>query len=135
MNVPRFWRTEKTRYGLIGETCRACGKPIFPPRDVCPHCTEAGQDPRSFSGKGEVYSFSTVYEAPAGYTEYQPYTVALIKLEEGPLVSAQLTDVDNEEVQVGMPVEMVTRKIREQGENGMIVYGYKFRPALETVAA
>jgi len=29
-----------------------------------------------------------------------------------------------------MPVEMVTRKIREEGENGMIVYGYKFRPVL-----
>jgi uncharacterized OB-fold protein len=130
MNVPRFWRTEKTRYGLIGETCRACGKPIFPPRDVCPHCTEAGQDQRAFSGKGEVYSFSTVYDAPAGYAEYAPYTVALVKLEEGPLVTAQLTDVDREEVQVGLPVEMVTRKIREQGENGMIVYGYKFRPAV-----
>ena len=30
---------------------------------------------------------------------------------------------------VGMPVEMVTRKIRDDGdERGMIVYGYKFRP-------
>jgi len=28
-----------------------------------------------------------------------------------------------------MPVEMVTRKIREFGEEGVIVYGYKFRPA------
>lgn len=35
MNAARFWREEKTRYGLIGETCRACGEPIFPPRDIC----------------------------------------------------------------------------------------------------
>jgi uncharacterized OB-fold protein len=27
-----------------------------------------------------------------------------------------------------MPVEMVTRKLRTDGEEGMIVYGYKFRP-------
>jgi len=80
-----------------------------------------------------VYSFSTVYDAPAGYIEYQPYTVALIKLDEGPLVTAQLTDVDNEDVHIGMPVEMVTRKIKEEGENGLIVYGYKFRPLLEEV--
>ena len=135
MNAARFWRNEKTRYGLIGETCRACGEPIFPPRDVCPHCTDVGQDPRQFCGKGEVYSFSTLYDAPAGYTAYQPYTVALVKLEEGPLVTAQLTDVDNSEVRIGMPVEMVTRKVREEGENGIILYGYKFRPALETVTA
>jgi uncharacterized OB-fold protein len=80
-----------------------------------------------------VYSFSTVYDAPEGYTEYQPYTLALVKLDEGPLVTAQLTDVDAEDVHVGMPVEMVTRRIREEGENGMIVYGYKFRPVLEEV--
>jgi hypothetical protein len=31
-----------------------------------------------------------------------------------------------------MPVEMVTRKLREEGEDGLIVYGYKFRkPLLE----
>ncbi len=51
MNVPRYWRTEKTRYGLIGETCRVCGKAIFPPRDVCPHCTEAGQDVHPFAAR------------------------------------------------------------------------------------
>jgi uncharacterized OB-fold protein len=130
MNVARFWRTEKARYGLVGEVCRVCHKPIFPPRDVCPHCTEPGQDVHQFSGKGQVYSFSTLYEAPAGYTEYQPYTVALVKLDEGPLVTAQLTDVDSDQVQIGMPVEMVTRKLREEGENGLVVYGYKFRPVL-----
>jgi hypothetical protein len=26
---------------------------------------------------------------------------------------------------------MVTRKLRTDGERGMIVYGYKFRPVLE----
>ena len=66
--------------------------------------------------------------APEGYGDYVPYAVALVKLEEGPLVTAQLTDVAPHEVKIGMPVEMVTRKIREFGEDGVIVYGYKFRP-------
>jgi len=31
-----------------------------------------------------------------------------------------------------MPVEMVTRKIRNDGdERGIIVYGYKFRPVMK----
>jgi uncharacterized OB-fold protein len=59
--------------------------------------------------------------------------VALVKLEEGPLVTAQLTDVDTSEVEIGMPVEMVTRKIRTQGDEGLIIYGYKFRPQMATV--
>jgi uncharacterized OB-fold protein len=45
------------------------------------------------------------------------------------MVTAQLTDVDNNAVEIGMPVEMVTRKMRNDGdERGLIVYGYKFRP-------
>ena len=64
----------------------------------------------------------------AGFEQYAPYTVALVKLEKGPLLTAQQTDVDPEEVSIGMPVEMVTRKLRTDGEEGMIVYGYKFRP-------
>ncbi|MBC7254994.1 MAG: hypothetical protein H5T66_02655, partial [Chloroflexi bacterium] len=53
----------------------------------------------------------------------------------GPLVTAQLTDVFPDEVSIGMPVEMVTRKLREEGEEGLITYGYKFRPLLQAVEA
>jgi hypothetical protein len=46
------------------------------------------------------------------------------------MVTAQLTDLGEQPVAIGMPVEMVTRKLRQDGERGMLVYGYKFRPAL-----
>ena len=82
------------------------------------------------SGRGEVYSFSTMYTVPGGYEDQKPYTIALIQLEEGPMVTAQLTDVDAQAVHIGMRVEMVTRKLREEGSEGQIIYGYKFRPLL-----
>ena len=41
-----------------------------------------------------------------------------------------MVDAKPEEIHIGMPVEMVTRKLRSDGEEGMIVYGYKFRPAV-----
>lgn len=81
-------------------------------------------------GSGEVYSFSTMYNAPQGYEEQQPYTIALIKLDDGPMVTAQLTDVATDQVKIGLRVEMVTRKLREEGAEGQIIYGYKFRPEL-----
>ena len=105
----------------------------FPPRDVCPNCGDEAKDLYTFSGKGEVYSYTTIYEAPTGYDTSAPYTVALVKLDEGPMITAQLTDVDQDAVQIGMPVEMVTRKMRDDGdERGMIVYGYKFRTSRNT---
>ncbi|MCS6825228.1 MAG: Zn-ribbon domain-containing OB-fold protein [Caldilinea sp.] len=86
--------------------------------------------PAKLNGRGEVYSFTTMYSVPRGYEDQKPYTIALIKLDEGPMVTAQLTDVDPQEVKIGMRVEMVTRKLREEGEEGQIIYGYKFRPLL-----
>lgn len=131
MEIPRHWRLKKQRYALVGEVCPSCENKIFPPRDVCPHCGGEARQQFAFSGKGEVFSFTTVSEAPAGYEESAPYTVALVKLAEGPMVTAQLTDLGEKSPEIGMPVEMVTRKIRNDGnEKGMLIYGYKFRPAL-----
>jgi uncharacterized OB-fold protein len=91
----------------------------------------AGVQEATMSGRGEIYSFSTMYNVPVGYEEQKPYTVALVRLVEGPLVTAQLTDVDADDVHIGMPVEMVTRRLREEGEEGQIIYGYKFRPLMQ----
>jgi hypothetical protein len=50
------------------------------------------------------------------------------------MVTAQLTDLGEQGVEIGTPVEMVTRRLRTDGdERGMLVYGYKFRPRLERV--
>ncbi|MGI6250276.1 MAG: Zn-ribbon domain-containing OB-fold protein [Anaerolineaceae bacterium] len=131
MEVPRYWRLKKQRYSLTGEVCPHCDAKIFPPRDICPECGGEAKTPFTFSGMGEVYSYTHMTTAPAGFEEQAPYTIALVKLNEGPVVTAQLTDLGDEKVHIGMPVEMVTRKIRNDGdERGMIVYGYKFRPVM-----
>ena len=135
MEIPRHWRLKKQRYALVGEICPHCETKLFPPRDICPHCGEEARTEYQFSGKGEVFSFTTIFDAPAGYETNAPYTVALVKLEEGPVVTAQLTDLGDQRVAIGMPVEMVTRRLRQDGdERGMIVYGYKFRPVLISAA-
>ncbi len=132
MEVSRHWRLNKQRYELIGETCNHCGVKLFPPRDVCLECKAPAYELFTFTGTGEIFSYTTIYDAPAGFEHDAPYTVALVKLDEGPVVTAQLTDIDKDSVEIGMRVEMVTRKLRADGNEGMIVYGYKFRPQLES---
>jgi len=131
MEIPRHWRLKKQRYALVGEVCPHCDAKLFPPRDVCPECGGEAKQPYTFSGRGEVYSFTIMHDAPTGYDEQAPYTVALVKLVEGPVITAQLTDLGEQPVEIGMPVEMVTRKIRQDGDaSGLLVYGYKFRPVI-----
>jgi uncharacterized OB-fold protein len=131
MEIPRHWRLNQQRFGLIGEVCQHCHTKIFPPRDICPACGKEAKTSYAFSGRGEIFSFTTIYEPPSGFDETAPYTVALVKLEEGPMVTAQLTDLGESLPEIGMPVEMVTRRLRADGdERGMLIYGYKFRPVI-----
>lgn len=90
--------------------------------------TEVKQ-PFTFGGRGTVLSHTIVTNAPEGFEEQAPYTLALVKLDEGPSVLAQLTDLAGP-AEIGLRVEMVTRKLRTDGKRGIIVYGYKFRPLL-----
>ena len=130
MQVSRHWRLQEQRYKLVGETCNNCGVKLFPPRDVCLECEAPAQELYTFTGLGEIYSFTTIYDAPEGFGTQAPYMVALVKLDEGPIITAQITDIDINTVEIGTAVEMVTRKLRTDGDEGMIIYGYKFRPML-----
>jgi len=85
----------------------------------------------ALSGTGEIYSYTVIQDAPIDYQVQVPYMLALVKLDEGSIITAQLTDVDDP-VHIGDRVEMVTRKLMSEGEDGAIVYGYKFRKLLDS---
>jgi len=68
---------------------------------------------------------------PRDFLEYSPFIVALIELEDGTRVLSQLTDVEPDEVSTGMAVEAVFRRYKEQGKEGIIEYGIKFRPLIK----
>ncbi|NJM08901.1 Zn-ribbon domain-containing OB-fold protein [Candidatus Gracilibacteria bacterium] len=130
MDIAKHWRQRATRYRLEGQRHRVDGTVRFPPQP--PALGEQGDEWESYalSGCGEIYSFSVLRQAPSGFEHLTPYPVALVKLAEGPLVSAQLTDCAEEELAIGQPVEMVTRQLMDSGADGLLVYGYKFRPLL-----
>ncbi len=132
MELPRHHRMRRTFYRLEGSLCRACDRRFFPPRTLCPGCRGGDLETVAFSGRGTLYSFTRIGQPPRGFASMAPYDVGMVRLEEGPLVTAQLTDTDGVDLVIGMPVEMVTRKVRDASEHGPIVYGYKFRPLLAT---
>ncbi|GAB4217328.1 MAG: Zn-ribbon domain-containing OB-fold protein [Roseiflexaceae bacterium] len=130
MDLAKHWRQRAARYRLEGQRHVETGEVRFPPEPAALGEREDAWEAYALKGNGTVFSFSVVRQAPQGYEGLVPYVVALVALEEGPIVTAQITDCTTDEVQIGMPVEMVTRKLRDLGPDGLIVYGYKFRPAL-----
>lgn len=131
VEIPRHWRLNEQRYGLVGVICAHCDQKMFPKRNICDNCGDQVEELYTFSGNGEVCTYTTVYKMQNGIEDITPYTIALIKLEEGPVITAQLTDVEIVNVEIGMSVEMVTRKLKnDKDDDGreLILYGYKFRP-------
>jgi uncharacterized protein len=136
MSIARFWRETPRRYNLGGSKCTNCGTVYFPPRSVCPECTHHRQsiekmEPFQLSGDGEVYSYSIVHEPAQGFEMQVPYVLALVKTVEGPVLTAQVVDIEPGEVAIGLKVHATFRKLREEGKAGVIHYGYKFAPTEE----
>lgn len=127
-DIIRTWRHIPQRYNLIGTKCTTCGKVYFPPRVICPECRRNGKlENIQFKGTGKIHSFSIVRTPIDDFKTIAPYPVAIIELDEGAKVTSQIVDADIDNIEIGDPVEMVFRKIREDGEDGVISYGFKFK--------
>ena len=127
--VARFWREIPQRYNFLGNKCESCKRIYFPPRESCPYCRRKSMGKmkdHKLSGKGEVLTYTIIHVGPEDFDEQVPYPIAIIQLEEGPRVTAQIVDCDVNDVHVGMKVESTFRRIQEDGYTGAIYYGYKF---------
>lgn len=130
MAIARFWRENQSRYNLFGTKCGACGQTYFPPREMCPKCrrTSIGKMEKiQLSGKGRVVSHSTVHDPLPEFQMQVPYNIAIIEMDEGVRITGQIVDCEECEVEIGSEVEAVFRKLGEEGQCGIIHYGYKFR--------
>lgn len=137
MAVSRFWREQPNRYRLMGVRCGHCGRLFFPPRQVCPDCHRASigrMEPYQFGTLGTVVTFSVVHDGMGGFQRQVPYIMAIVELDEGVRLTAQIVDAEPGSIAIGTKVEAVFRRISEDGPAGTIQYGYKFRPVSEVGA-
>ncbi len=135
MAVPKIWRNIPEQYNLIGRRCASCKELYFPQREVCTKCGSLKMVPYKFRGEGKIITF-TVIRTPVADPEGEtiekparsiPYSLAIVRLDEGPMLTAEIVDCSPEEMEIDRRVEVVFRKIQERGKKGVIQYGYKFR--------
>jgi uncharacterized OB-fold protein/acyl dehydratase len=104
-----FW--EGTQAGELRiQHCPECGNLRHPPGPMCPTCGCEKPDYVVASGRGTVFSF-VVHHAPRVPGKTLPFVVALVELEEGVRMLAELVDVDPASVRIDMPVELALTKI------------------------
>ena len=96
--------------------CAACGKHVFYPRSICPHCWSERLEWVEPQGSGTVYSTTTVRRKPeAGGS----YNVALIDLDEGVRLMSRVEGLPPTDVKIGMRVRAA---ITNENGAGLVVF-------------
>ena len=113
---------------LQGSRCKKCGATYLGARMACSKCFSTDQmDDVKLSDKGELHVFSIVHQSAPGVPT--PYIAAIVDLPEGVSVRCNIQGVepDPKNLKFGMPVQMVTEKIRTDRE-GNDVIAFSFKP-------
>ena len=102
-----YW--EAANAGKLVVSVCGCGHRFLPPAALCPKCWSDEVSFAEVSGRGTVFSFIVVHrpQHPAFFAD-APYNVAIITLDEGPMMHARI--VESDEIEVGMKVEVAFEK-------------------------
>lgn len=93
---------------LVVQQCSSCGQKRFLPRHLCPACWSDQMQWVEASGRGTVHSMTVVRRAPSvAFRDKVPYVVALIDLEDGPRMLANILGPNAEHAQIGQSVEVM----------------------------
>ncbi|MBK5933620.1 hypothetical protein C8N32_12813 [Rhodovulum imhoffii] len=102
LNEP-FWQAA-ARGELSVQHCNACGRHVFYPRPICPHCWADALSWTVVGGHGRLKSFSEIWKpGHPGWIPAAPYLVGLVELAEGPTLLSHILAPEND-VKIGDPV-------------------------------
>jgi len=101
-----YWDGAKSHELLIRK-CVTCGQFHFYPREFCPACLSSDVEWVKASGRGTVYSVTVCHRPAPRFEKDVPYNLALIELEEGVRMMSNIVDCPNDDIKIGMTVEVV----------------------------
>ena len=118
-----FWDAAR-RHELVMPRCKNCANLHFYPREQCPNCYSSDTEWVPVSGKGRVYSYTVIYQpAHRSFQPDTPYVYAMIQLDEGTRIPANLVECEVGDAAIDMRVEAVFEDVTS--EHTLV----RFRPA------
>jgi uncharacterized protein len=105
-----FW--DAARAGrLLYQRCGACNLAYAYARPFCPRCWSEDVSWQEASGRATLYTWSVVHrnDLPP-FPERVPYVAAVVDLEEGPRLMANLVDWEDGRLEIGMALEVAFRQ-------------------------
>lgn len=102
-----YWRG--TAAGeLRVQHCRSCDHRFLYARALCPNCWRTDLEWEKASGRGAIMALTTVHQPPyAAFAEDVPYRIAIVRLEEGAQMMANIVGDRAPDAAIGDAVEVL----------------------------
>jgi uncharacterized OB-fold protein len=113
---------------LLGQRCTSCGEQFSNQREFCANCCEPTLENVMFGTTGEITTYTTVRQQLPGALIEAPYVIARVCLDEGVSVQTILSEIEPDEVEIGMKVVSCLKQVMED-DNGNAVVNTFFKPA------
>ncbi|MFN3306110.1 MAG: Zn-ribbon domain-containing OB-fold protein [Candidatus Kapaibacteriota bacterium] len=123
-NSQRYTREIPKRYRLEAQKFPS-GFVSLPRRYIDPTSGSKEFENIKLKGTGTILTYTIIHVTSDQFKFITPYAVAIIETDEGARITAMITDTDFEDIKIGARVELVFRKIMEEGASGIVNYGYK----------
>ena len=109
-----YWEKLKA-HELWLRKCNETGKAYFYPRDISPFTFSRDTSWIQSSGKGTLFTYAICYTPIPRYTGPVPFIIAMVELEEGPLIPTNIVEVepDPSNLTIGMPEEVTYEDITD----------------------
>lgn len=109
-----YW--EGCRQGkLLLQHCQQCQQYQFYPRLYCMQCGSDKLQWAEASGRGRIYSYTIIHRNKTPeFVQDVPYNVAIIQLDEGPRMMANIVGSDNSQLGVDLPVTVVFDPVTDE---------------------
>jgi uncharacterized OB-fold protein len=128
------FQTYLGEHKLMGSRCASCHALYVPPRPLCSICFGETMTWEEMGGNGKLRAFTVVHIATsamieAGYGRENPHVSGIVKLAEGPSVSAQILGADAahpEQLAVGTPLSAAFIE-RDEGEEVRTYLAFKVK--------
>jgi uncharacterized OB-fold protein len=104
-----YWDAARERR-LVIQRCSDCGVKQFYPRPFCLACLSEAVEWVDASGRGTIYTFTINHRAAYAGAPV-PQAVAIVQLEEGPRLMANIIDSPFENITIGAPVEVCFEEV------------------------
>ena len=99
----RFWR------------CQSCGYWLHPPGPLCPECLSKELAVEVVSGDAVLHTYTVNHRAPNAFMKARlPYVVAIVELDEGPRLMANIQGEGALDAAIGKRVKVLFEPVSDE---------------------